>query len=663
MQIHDSVAVVAPVQTRETHSGVRQTVVRADIQALRGLAVALVVADHLGVPFVSAGFLGVDIFFVISGYLMTGLIAKDLALRTFSLQGFYARRVRRLLPACYATIGVTAVTSLLLLDPFELRNLTQQVAGAFTFTTNIVLWRQVDYFNSLSELKPLLHLWSLAVEEQYYLLLPVAMLFCPQRFLMRGTAVLTIASLLLCFYFVQRSPSAAFYFLPFRAWELGVGSLTALAVQRWHWRSAHFPRLRVVCAAVLVLVPVFGSADGHPGWMALIVCIATAWILATSASINGARFLLPAVWLGDRSYSLYLVHWPVLALAHNIYIDRVPTMALAALATLIIALTELQYRMVEQRFRQMRLDWRTLIALVAFPVAVLAAMAAGAWTHEAGGSEDRLGNPGLSKNCDGKGPYVPLAACQSQPNPRMLVWGDSFAMHLVPALAATVDSGIAQATRSVCGPLLGIAPLDNALRKRPWAEQCISFNDSVVAHLKAHPEIETVVLSTVLKQYVPGAEPEKDWRFLSKASDGFKEIPQDAMSSRRALEATVDMLRSMGKKVILIAPPPSADFDIGRCLSREDSRSFTIFPSSKCDIPLARYLSARRPVLSFLSDLEKGSVVPVLTFDQLLCDVNVCKTRLSAIPLYNDAAHLSIPGSRALGLQSDLGARVRAEAR
>ena len=297
---------------------------REDIQALRGIAVLLVVLFHVRLNLLSAGYLGVDIFFVISGFLITSMVTNQIRRGSFSFGEFYFRRAKRLLPAAYTTFLITALLSMWLLTSQEFKQFTQQLWGAVTFTSNIVLWRQGSYFGGEAELKPLLHTWSLAIEEQYYLALPAALYFIPVRHWLKSVLLVLVASAVLCMAVMAWKPDVAFYMFPTRAWELAVGSLGVFLHR--HPKTEIWARHLFWPALLLMLVlPVFPLSSKHPGIDAWLVCWATlVVILAQYPLMNRGRVVGVLARVGDWSYSLYLVHWPIFALASNVWVGDLP---------------------------------------------------------------------------------------------------------------------------------------------------------------------------------------------------------------------------------------------------------------------------------------------------------------------------------------------------
>lgn len=633
------------------------TKLRADIQAIRGVAIILVILHHARFPYLPGGFLGVDIFFVISGFLMTGMIDEALENGRFTFASFYLRRARRLLPAAYATMAVTALLSTVFLDSVEIKNFADQLAGSFGFVANVVLWRQTDYFSSGALLKPLLHMWSLSLEEQYYIALPLLMFIFSLRFRLPISIVLTFASLFLCIFYVDHNPVAAFYLLPTRAWELGIGSVAALLVRRRLVPTRPMPAVRIVCALTLLLVPLLASEQGHPGMAAIIVCAATGVLMIPGAQVTSLKLALkPLTIVGDRSYSLYLVHWPLFAFANNIFISAVPTYVNAGLLLMCLLWAELQYRLVEQRFRQFRVSTKNVALLVAVPIAIVALTAVWSRSVTTKDSAVRQEAIGLSPQCEFSVRFEPKPECMSGPASATMVWGDSFAMALSNGLAASSPGGIVQATKAVCGPFLDIAP-SNYIYTRSWSEGCIGFNQSVVAYLKLHPEIKTVILSSALAQYVPGAE-DKDWEMLSREGDRFRSQPQKLSLLAESLGRTVATVRSMGKHVILFAPPPIMDFDIARCLDRADAGQFSVSPYTDCTYTAGQHVAEWQPIHGFLDLIRQRNIAPIYSIEPFLCGSGRCITRLDGTMLYRDAAHLSAAGSRLLGKDMNWGRTV-----
>jgi len=335
---------------------------RRDIQGIRALAVLLVLAYHAEIPRFSGGYIGVDIFFVISGFLITNLLVREFDLNgKISLTDFYARRVRRLLPASLVAVVSTLVMSRIWLEPLRLGDLTQDARAAALFITNLLFAsRESDYLQSALPPSPLQHYWSLGVEEQFYIFFPliVMLLLKIQRnskmMLKIGLALITAISLVLCVALTSKMPSATFYLLPFRAWELGAGALLTLVYTQVQRTNSVLRESLGWLAVISVLVTgfLYDSRTLFPGYAAVLPVVATLMMIASD---DNSRFGPSRVfeirilqWVGSRSYSLYLWHWPILivAKAANKTDLSAIQVALCLVATFIFA--ELSFQFVEQ---------------------------------------------------------------------------------------------------------------------------------------------------------------------------------------------------------------------------------------------------------------------------------------------------------------------------
>lgn len=646
---------------------------RTDIQALRGLAVLLVVLQHARAGFVPAGFLGVDIFFVISGFLITGMLANYVAQGGIRFAAFYFRRAKRLLPAAYVTFVITAVLAYFLLDAAEWNDFTRQLTGAVTFTANFVLLQQTGYFAGAAELKPLLHVWSLAVEEQYYLLLPAALTLVPRRYWFPGSVLVLLMSLVLCIAWTFSHPDAAFYLLPARAWELAIGSLVALWTTRGGRANAIVSVLFLPCLLALFLVPLV-PLDAPIFVNIALVCSATAVvILRQHPALSGRPIPRAFAKVGDASYSLYLVHWPIFAFINNVYagdpsFGTPGSIVLIGGVVLALVLGYLLYRWVELPIRRAKPAFRktwVVAAVATSTVLVLAPPGIVAWSNTIANPKGpavdyaalRRDNVGFGPVCDTYDRFAPLSSCESAPRPELMVWGDSFAMHLVAGLTATTRGGVLQATKSACAPLLGTAQIMGRYN-RDYAEHCLAFNRSVIDYLVATPSIKVVVLSS---SFYPYFDPERT--LLREVEGKLLEERPDEDAAAAAIRATVERLRALGKRVVIVAPPPSNGFDFTHCLERKATNRTLFGRFIDCNIPLAEYRASKRQVLAFLGRVQREADVPVISFDPLLCTRSECVTQLDATIVYRDEGHLSYQGSIAVARAMRLGDLVEKAAR
>lgn len=547
-----------------------------------------------------------------------------------------------------------AIVAPAFLTQIEIKDLFWQVVGALTFTSNIVLWQQAGYFGGEASLKPLLHTWSLAIEEQFYIFLPLILtvLKGPLRF--AAIVVLTILSFALAIY-LRESASAAFYLLPTRAWELLLGVVAAIFL---HHRSLLFtPKfLYFALFCAIITIPFLELAGFHPGPQAALLCIITAIILVSKPcdfSVPGRKV---ALYVGSISYSLYLVHWPLFAFLNNMnFAEPWSTLddALSRLAILLFSfvLAAFLHRFVEERFRNGFRFGKIIFLISGVPAAILMALLMLSPARMYTGEEVKNLE---TQVCEASGAFSIENACQSEGAPRILVWGDSYAMHLVPGLVdaeSIFEAGVVHATRSGCGPFLGVAQTKTSGSfNRRWAEACINFNDSVFEALSNSETVEVVVLSSPFSYLLNNAEGVYARSFM----DG--EISLESASFElaiRAIKNTVEKLRSIGMRVVVVAPPPRGGFDMGRCGRRlvEGLPIFGVdqncsFENTGADTPSVTNV--------LLAAVSQGYNVEVIQLGDFTCSESACESVIDEIPLYVDGGHLSPEGSVWIASQMDL---------
>ncbi len=622
---------------------------RVDIQVLRAIAVLLVVGYHaFGAAYLPRGYLGVDIFFVISGYLVTRMIVDAIDEGAFSYLDFYSRRARRLLPAAYCTFACTLIAAGFFLTQADYQDFLDQLVGAVTFTSDIAMLRQTGYFQTAAAFKPLMHAWSLSVEEQFYAIVPFVLVTIGAARRLRVTATLGVLSLGAYLVMVTTNPDAAFYLLPSRAWELLLGAVVALVVQRRH-RAAIPTPLLALAATFLIVVPFIPVQLLRAGLDSVLVTGATALLLAGHhGGLEEHPLAKRVAVVGDWSYSLYLVHWPLFAFATCAYAgDGVPGRVRAGLFVVAVLLAYLQYRFVEQTTRSMALP-KVRLAMLAASVLLLAPVP---WLamHAARGKDYawiRRTNFGLDASCSYQGAaYDERSACVTSRTPTVALWGDSFAMHLGAGLR---ELPLVQMTKSACAPLLGVAnTAPNGKYDRAFGQTCIAFNESVFQYLAAHPAITTVVISSTFAHL--------DGKTQQLHDGKVDAMTEDAVVNAYATE--VSRLRAVGKKVVVVAFPPRASFDRGICLERMDAGLF-VFGRSNCDVPEQQYRRRTSRAIALLTKVQTVADVPVLWPHDLLCDGTVCHSLLNGKFVYHDASHMSYDGSREFAKAFGLAGKV-----
>jgi peptidoglycan/LPS O-acetylase OafA/YrhL len=611
--------------------GVTVSFYRKDVDGLRAIAVLAVLFHHLGIAGFSGGYVGVDVFFVISGYLITALLRKDMETGRYSIADFYMRRIRRILPALTAVLLATTIIALWLLTPNDLVQYGRSLASAALFGSNFLFWSQAGYFDSPSAEKPLLHTWSLAVEEQFYLLWPLLLPFLLGRAeARRNVAALAAVSLLASEWAARTHPDAAFYLIPFRFWELLAGALLT-------WVPA--PSGEKLGKAmgwgglflILLSVSEFEADTTFPGFSAVMPVAGAALIIGSGrVSILEAR---PLVGIGLISYSLYLWHWPILAFIRYNLLGP-PGGALQILVVLLsFFLAYLSWRYIEQPFRKARparggiLLAGAIAAAVTAIVGFLLILQSGfptRWPIDTALAEsvirDRPANPDCH-NHTAPPAASEVPACRLGNGPlRMALWGDSFSDALSPAFDDAPYSVLGM-TKGLCPPLLGVIP--------EGKEDCIAFNEASFREILAHDEIRVVVLYSNWPLFVK----ERGRYHLIELSDS--STPLENSERRRAadvfrgaLDRTVSRLHDAGKQVIVIAPSPAFDYWPTNCVIRQR---------------VVGCAADRRKIETGSSAYAvfRSETVPVFWPNDHLCTATECPPVKGDQFLYSDGNHIS----------------------
>lgn len=644
---------------------------RREIDGLRALAVVPVVFFHAGLSAFDGGYVGVDIFFVISGYLITGILIKELEDGSFSIASFYERRARRILPALFLVIACSLPFAWAWMVPAELEAFGRSIVAVTLFVSNVLFFREDDYFAAAADLKPLLHTWSLAVEEQYYLVFPL-FLALAWRFGRRKTfwtiTVVALVSLGLSEIAWRIKPSANFYLAPTRVWELLAGSLCAFIYDRT--RLMPFQWLSLLGLAMIAFaVFVFDAATPFPSLYAAIPVGGSALVVLFAQPSNLAgRFLGSRVLvaIGLISYSVYLWHQPLLAFARIRANPEATPGLLLGLSALSFVLGAVSWKYIEQPFRAgKRSVFQTRrTVFIASALAGLALICCGAAIVFLKGSPDRLppaalaylnepagDGPGCNNLLDvadvRSGKICAIGTKSMQPSVALI--GDSHASVLSGALDESFKQfGLSGAVYANpwCVPLLNLGT-DAASKNR-----CSNKTEAIFQRVTSKPTIRTVVLFAEWPAYDHGQRwPDTAaaiYRYDGTANDcgDAKSVDANLAALRCAMRDTFTKLAASGKQVIVVLPVPEYDYDVrishARSEMYHDRREFP-------GLSRADYLARAGRVRTALMSEAVAYGFSVYDPAARLCDNLFCapKDRDGQL-LYSDANHLSLRGARPL---------------
>jgi len=631
---------------------------RREIDGMRGLAVLAVVLFHADVPGFAGGFVGVDVFLVISGYLITAVIQREMDAGTFTLAAFYERRVRRIMPALLAMLAASAIAAWMLL-PADFKAFGASLVAISAFASNFLFARENGYFSLLDAPRPLLHSWSLAVEEQFYLLFPLLLLIV-RRAGTRGTQVaLAIAALLSFGYSLwatQAEPAQAFYSPASRAWEFLAGGVLACSAARRPVKSVIGDIAAMLGLALLGLALWRLRPDlPFPGYNALLPVLGTTLVLLGTAA-QGSRVaralqLRPFVATGLISYSLYLWHWPMIVFGGYYVLDeRALLIVRLAMAVLAFPVAWASWRFVELPFRRPRLLLSRSALFASAAILSLALASYGAMAFATKGLPSRFSQLVQRISDRGDAPDygctdLPIASLSTaaqcwigdaRVRPSFVLWGDSHAAVYVPELrrlARAYGTSGYEITALGCPPLLvpqlGETRLqsgkDPAMRRALWAK-CNRRNRQAANFIReARPR--AVILAAHWTAYAAGKH------LLSAASN------------QEAFDKVVHALRAQGTIVYVVLDVPQTK----RLSVDQIAKAQVIHAAVHIEPSTADYLRRNERMRVQAYDLQHRGLAKVIEPAQLLCGPTTCRMTDGEYPLYFDSNHLNARGAHSLG--------------
>jgi peptidoglycan/LPS O-acetylase OafA/YrhL len=653
---------------------------RPEIDGLRAIAVGCVVVYHagfelFGVRLLPGGFLGVDVFFVISGYLIGSRVLAGLSAGTFSLVSFYEHRARRILPALYAMLAVSLVAGWFLLFSGQMLELGTSALATVTFWSNVFFWQQGGYAAEASTLRPLLHTWSLSVEEQFYLLFPLAILLL-HRALRRAILALLILGAVLSLGLAEcasgRLPSASFYLLPTRVWELLAGVILA-QMQLGGTFSRAAPATRNVLGmagllALLLPAALFDENTKHPGILTAIPVAATALIIWLGAQGWAARLLSirPLVVVGLMSYSIYLWHQPLFAFARLVSVNALTQPQLLGLTAMTAIAGALSYRFVERPFRdRSRFGNRSIWVLTLGGLVVLAGASAIIVGQQ--GFPTRF--PAVLNGANPKPTWTMLtqngepchrndsaAGCHFEfggNGPHWVLIGDSHAGVLATGLYDRAKTFASSFDAMIWGGCPVIFDVDYLGTPPEDSMGCYAANQERRAQLRALPP-SVVVYSARMGAWLEGTRfdngeggVEPGYMDLLTPTTPFSGDRTKALQAK--VTATIKEILSMGHQVVLVYPVPEVGWNVPQTVRK-------LVPTLDANAWIAdtglttsreRYFERNHLAFEAYDAVGEDPRLVRIYPDQIFCDASTgrCHTHDEASFFYSDDDHLSAPGA------------------
>jgi peptidoglycan/LPS O-acetylase OafA/YrhL len=656
---------------------------RADIDGLRAIAILSVILFHAFPTFTQGGFVGVDIFFVISGYLITRIILRGLHQGDFSFSTFYFNRATRIFPALLLVLSATFIFGWFWLLPDEFGHLGKHIAAGAGFVQNFVLWRESGYFDTASELKPLLHLWSLAIEEQYYLIYPLLIWILSRAGIniLIALILLGLISFGINLYFLSVDPVGSFFLPHARFWEILIGGgcacyfagyklttdkkLFQKVIVGTNFDYSAMKNIAAWLGLLLILLSIFGVRRNSqfPGWWALIPVTGTINLIIAGPSAWVNRNILSNKWfvfVGLISYPLYLWHWPLLSLAHIFSAQSLTSELRVVLILLAFIFAWLTYQLVERRFRfgsnkKFAALNLTLLMFLLGCIGSVTFWMSGLPSRDVALRVESFTKSVIRTSREHECFEIPLAFerkfgwnCLLGSNsvtPTIMAYGDSHALSLIPVLdkyGLDNQVGILFAGASGCPPLLGIQSLRGEANISLY--NCQKLNDRIFNFVR-EKGIKRVLLIGRWTYYTGGLIRPQEYNPISMDVTQKHTLEYARHSFVYGLKKTVLDYRQIGVQVFLINDTPQQEMGPLQALKLQ---GLDVNLVNEKSVSWHRHKSDQAWVRSCIQEMQLLGA-KVVSFDELLCpNRDICFLETVGKSLYYDSDHLSVHGALTL---------------
>ena len=634
---------------------------RKDIDGLRAFAVLPVIFFHAGFSLFSGGYLGVDIFFVISGFLISGIILCDLENNRFTISNFYERRIRRILPALFVVLILSSLVAYLVLLPGEMRKFSQSLFSVIFFASNIFFWLDSNYFDSGSELKPLLHTWSLSVEEQFYIFFPLLMILIWKLSMKLQQTVIVIIlflSLILTSGIVPIDSSAKFYWLPFRAWELLLGVIAMYISKNSLLLNSSLKQLLSIVGLMAIFVPMilYDSSTPTPSLWTLIPCFGCFLLLAfgSESTVVGKLLSLRVfVFIGLLSYSAYLWHQPIFVFSRILNISELSFAQYGPLILLTFFLAYLSYRFIETPLRnRKKYSFRPILFVMSILAIGIAAF--GLRGHFTEGYMDRFTKAELSNylvfdkeenECVGT---IPKELWCLNDDSELIVIGDSHADALFRGFSK--DDKLSKIILYGCPPLVNITKENDN-----FGPDCNNDFKNALEYISSNENLKYVILHSRWPLFV------EQTRFDNKEggveygdeirisfTNSFKKNYQE--SFRDAFKETIKLISDLGKQVIVVYPVPEVGWHVPTVVTRNKLMNID---KNELSTSYEVFLDRTKNSYDILDSATQHTPIRIYP-EKIFCNTfqeKRCTAYFEGKLFYGDDDHLSLLGAQLLSEQ------------